>query len=239
MRLRVKALFVILPALVLSGCSASKRQIETLRRAEDAGQRAAAAEALGQAALKPERRAEVVEALREASVDPSPEVRAKAIEALGKLGGPEATAALADALTGHNYTAAALGSFGNANSLAPDSPEVMLGLARSQTELGGPDHLKAAEESLDDLGKLLEQIDPQQAQQHIYALKFAYDNLKLKFQAAGNAAKVKALETKIAAIDAKISTLDTSGGMGGFPMGGGMPMGGMPMGGGGLPIQLP
>lgn len=220
MRLRVLAVAALVA--VLTGCSASQRHIDTLRRDEDAARRAAAAEALGNSSPSDERKPAVVAALREATADPSENVRQKAIEALGKLGGPEATAALAAALTSKNFTAEAFSAFKNANSLSPDSPEVLLGVARTATELGGAENLKTAEETLDDLAKLLDQIDPQAAQMHVYSLKFAYDNLRLKFQQAGNNAKVKELEGKIAKAEAKIGELNAAN----------------PAGGGGLPFPL-
>lgn len=222
MTVRARTLILLVVAALLGGCSASSRQIKALAQDEDAGRRAAAAEALGKLTLTGDKLDRAVDALAAATTDPSPAVRLAAIEALGKLGGERATQALIDSLRGANFGHAALASFQVANNLGGESPEVLIGLARSQTEQGDETSLDEAALTLNRLASVLEGLGPQVMQQHIYSLKFGYDNLKMKYEQLDLTEKAAALEPKIAAAEAKIEELNASG-----------------AGGGGLPFTMP
>lgn len=212
----VTALFAV---VLLAGCSASSRLVALLQTSPEGPKRQQAVEQLGTRSDAVASQDKVVQALAEATRDGDEQVRLKAVETLGKIHTKAARAALVAALNGRDFQQAALSEYALSQKLGGDSPEVLLGMARIQTDL---DQLDDARRSLLDAGKLLDSMESYQQQQHLYNLKYGLDNLRMKYEAKGNREVADKLLPDIAKWSAKVEEMEKQrGGAGGF---GGMPM---------------
>lgn len=227
--MRIPFLIGLIAAVMLVGCSSGSKALKTLSSSDDPAARAAAATELGQGDYSDERRPEVVAALRDATLDPAVEVRTAAVEALAAVGGDEATEALIAVVNGNHYARATLEQIEKVDAHVP---EVYLTEAQAQMALG---NLDEAAKALDRADDALEDADPQTAMQNYYQLKFAYDNLRMRFSDAGRNDQALALQKKGDAVQEKLDELQQQGGGMGLPPGMSFPGG---MGGGG-PITIP
>jgi hypothetical protein len=224
---KLRLVLAIACAFALSGCLLGSSALKVLAESTDAKQRASAAEQLGKSPASGKQQQKVVEALVQATMDVDTDVRTKAVEALGKLGGDDARQALVDVLAGKQYARAALKHYSVANGKAPDQPEILMGLARAQTDLG---KLSDAEKSLEHCVKVVKNLDENQGGRFWGQISGGYTTLRMALEKAGDK---QALE-RVAKIDAEVeekvheSQRQGGGGMGGM-FGGGFPGGAIPI----------
>lgn len=200
---------VLLLPLALAGCAASGRYLKVLRTNPDPAMRVKAIEGLAGLTFEGEKRAQVVEELASAALDINEEVRVKAIEALGKIGGPEAREALVRVLLGEDYKRAALRELTEADKLGGEIPDALLSIGRIQTDL---DELKKAERALTDCFKIVSALPPYEAGQHLTSLKYALDNLRMRYEARDDQEAAKRVAAKLTEVEAKIAETGAQGG---------------------------
>jgi hypothetical protein len=215
---RIRRFLGFVAVLSLWGCSASQKSINSLRKSADPAVRAAAAEQLGTVALQGEQRDRAVAALADATLDPNENVRLKAIESLGKLGGPAARKVLVDVLRGREYQVAALKELVLTNRLEGEEPEAAAALAKAMADVADSvDDLKKAQRELESLEKLIETADPQTASRHYYDLEAGYQQLADKYARLGDPAAAVAASRKAATYQQKVAEAEKQGGgFGGF-----------------------
>ncbi|MBI2299982.1 MAG: HEAT repeat domain-containing protein [Armatimonadetes bacterium] len=211
-------LTALLGTAFLAGCSASGRLLSLIETSPEGPKRLQAVEQLGQRSYAGPQEEKVVAALSAATRDGDEQVRLKALETLGKLHTKAARATLVSALNGRDFQEAALREYDTALKLGGDSPEVLLGMARIQTDL---DKLDDARRSLLDAGKLVETMDSYQAGRYLSDLKYGLDNLRMKYEPKGDRDAADKLLPEIAKWTAKVEEMEKqrggAGGLGGMP----------------------
>ncbi|MBI5834449.1 MAG: HEAT repeat domain-containing protein [Armatimonadetes bacterium] len=225
--MKVRLVAITAVCLALAGCQKSG-PTQALLTSTDPAQRAAAATALSGTNPAAKNAKEIVTALAMATADTDKTVRKAAIQALAKVGGPDARQALLDVVRGRQYTRAALEQYKAIADKHPDVPEVLAGLAKAQTDLA---QYAEAEKSLDSLNRIADALDPQQAGRFMNDLRMGYENLRMVYQRTNDKVGAERVGKAADAVSAKLQAMPQGGGMGGM-FGG--PGGGMP---GGIQLQ--